>query len=89
MKKLKEKLYGILLNFFLFLDRIFSRSHNHASTDKIKQRNLKPSKPRKPMDKLIKKDKKKMDKMMDTLVKKDIPRDKKIKKCDMEIKKKK
>ena len=35
------------------------------------------------MDKLIKKDKKKMDKMMDTLVKKDIPRDKKIEKCDM------
>jgi hypothetical protein len=34
------------------------------------------------MDKLIKKDKKKMDKMMDTLVKKDIPRDKKIEKCD-------
>lgn len=32
------------------------------------------------MDKLIKKDKKKMDKMMDTLVKKDIPRDKKLEK---------
>lgn len=34
------------------------------------------------MDKLIKKDKKKIDKMMNTLVKKDIPRDKKIEKCD-------
>jgi len=34
------------------------------------------------MDKLIKKDRKKMDKMMDTLVKKDIPRDKKLEKCD-------
>jgi len=32
------------------------------------------------MDKLIKKDKKKIDKMMDTLIKKDIPRDKKLKK---------
>lgn len=32
------------------------------------------------MDKLIKKDKKKIDKMMDTLVKKDIPRDKKLEK---------
>ena len=32
------------------------------------------------MDKLIKKDKKKMDKMMDTLVKKDKPRDKKLEK---------
>jgi hypothetical protein len=30
------------------------------------------------MDKLIKKDKKKMGKMMDTLVKKDKPRDKKL-----------
>ena len=40
------------------------------------------------MDKLIKKDKKKIDKMMDTLIKKDIPRDKKIKKCDKESKKK-
>lgn len=34
------------------------------------------------MDKLIKKDKKKIDSMMDTLIKKDIPRDKKIEKCD-------
>lgn len=34
------------------------------------------------MDKLIKKDKKKIDKMMDTLVKKDIPRDKKIAKYE-------
>ncbi len=33
------------------------------------------------MDKLIKKDKKKMDKMMDTLVKKDKPRDAKLEKC--------
>lgn len=32
------------------------------------------------MDKLIKKDKKKIDKMMDTLVKKDKPRDKKLEK---------
>lgn len=32
------------------------------------------------MDKLIKKDKKKIDKMMNTLVKKDIPRDKKLEK---------
>ena len=32
------------------------------------------------MDKLIKKDKRKIDKMMDTLVKKDIPRDKKLEK---------
>jgi hypothetical protein len=31
------------------------------------------------MDKLIKKDKKKMDKMMDKLVEKDRPRDKKLK----------
>lgn len=30
------------------------------------------------MDKLIKKDKKSMDKMMDTLIKKDKPRDKKL-----------
>jgi len=35
------------------------------------------------MDKLIKKDKKKIDKMMDTLVKKDIPRDKIIEKSKM------
>lgn len=41
------------------------------------------------MDKLIKKDKKKMGKMMDTLVKKDKPRDKKIEKCDKEMNKKK
>jgi len=41
------------------------------------------------MDKVIKKDKKKMDKMMDALVKKDIPRDKKIEKCDKEMMKKK
>jgi len=40
------------------------------------------------MDKLIKKDKKKIDKMMDTLVKKDIPRDKKLAKCDKKMKKK-
>lgn len=39
------------------------------------------------MDKLIKKDKKKIDKMMDTLVKKDIPRDKKIEKYDKKMKK--
>ena len=41
------------------------------------------------MDKLIKKDKKKIDTMMDSLVKKDIPRDKKIEKCDKMAKKKK
>jgi hypothetical protein len=40
------------------------------------------------MDKLIKKDKKKIDKMMDTLVKKDVPRDKKLEKCDKMMKKK-
>jgi len=34
------------------------------------------------VDKLIKKDKKKIDKMMTTLIKKDIPRDKKLEKCD-------
>jgi hypothetical protein len=34
------------------------------------------------MDKLIKKDKKKIDKMMDTLVAKDKPRDKKIERLD-------
>jgi hypothetical protein len=39
------------------------------------------------MDKLIKKDKKKIDKMMTTLVKKDIPRDAKLKKCDKMMKK--
>jgi hypothetical protein len=40
------------------------------------------------MDKLIKKDKKKIDKMMDTLVKKDVPRDRKIEKCDKVMRKK-
>lgn len=34
------------------------------------------------MDKLIKKDKQKIDKMMNNLIKKDIPRDKKIEKFD-------
>lgn len=41
------------------------------------------------MDKLIKKDKKKIDKMMDVLVKKDMPRDKKIEKCNKKNKNKK
>lgn len=41
------------------------------------------------MDKLIKKDKAKIGKMMTTLIKKDIPRDKKIKKCDKMMMKKK
>jgi hypothetical protein len=41
------------------------------------------------MDKLIKKDKAKMGKMMDSLAKKDKPRDKKIEKCDKMMKKKK
>lgn len=41
------------------------------------------------MDKLIKKDKAKIDKMMNQLVKKDMPRDKKIHKCDKIMKKKK
>lgn len=41
------------------------------------------------MDKLIKKDKRKMDKMMTELVKKDKPRDKKLAKCDMKMKGKK
>lgn len=41
------------------------------------------------MDKLIKKDKAKIDKMMTTLVKKDIPRDKKLEKCDKVMHKKK
>jgi len=41
------------------------------------------------MDKIIKKDKKKIEVMMDDLVKKDIPRDKKIEKCDKEMKMKK
>lgn len=41
------------------------------------------------MDKKIKAVRKEMDKKLDHLVKLDIPRDKKIKKCDMEMKKKK
>lgn len=41
------------------------------------------------MDKLIKKDKKKIDKMMNDLVKKDVPRDRKIEKCDKMMHKKK
>lgn len=41
------------------------------------------------MDKKIKKLKKKMDKGMEALVREDIPRDKKIKKCDKEMMKKK
>lgn len=42
------------------------------------------------MDKLIKADKKKIDKMMNTLIKKDIPRDKKLEKYEkMHVKKKK
>ena len=41
------------------------------------------------MDKLIKKDKAKIDKMMNTLIKKDIPRDKKLEKCDKIMKKRK
>ena len=41
------------------------------------------------MDKIIKKDKKKIEVMTDDLVKKDIPRDKKIEKCDKEMKMKK
>jgi hypothetical protein len=40
------------------------------------------------MDKVIKKDKKKIDKMMDELVKEDKPRDKKLEKCDKAMKKK-
>lgn len=40
------------------------------------------------MDKKIKKLKKKIDKGMDALVKEDIPRDKKIEKCDKMSKKK-
>jgi hypothetical protein len=40
------------------------------------------------MDKLIKKDKSKIDKMMNTLIKKDIPRDKKLEQC-AKMKKKK
>lgn len=34
------------------------------------------------MDKLIAKDKRKMDKMMNELIRKDKPRDKKLEKCD-------
>lgn len=41
------------------------------------------------MDKKIKEVKKSMDKKMDKLVKMDIPRDKKIDKCDKEMKMKK
>lgn len=41
------------------------------------------------MDKLIKKDKNKIDSMMNELIKKDIPRDKKIEKCDKMMSKKK
>lgn len=41
------------------------------------------------MDKLIKKDKGKIDKMMNELVRKDIPRDKKLAKCDKKMMKKK
>lgn len=41
------------------------------------------------MDKKIKNLKKKIDKGMDSLVKEDMPRDKKIEKCDKEMKKKK
>jgi hypothetical protein len=41
------------------------------------------------VDKLIKKDKKKIDTMMDTLIKKDIPRDKKIHACEKKMAKKK
>ena len=39
------------------------------------------------MDKLLKKDKGKIDSMMNTLIKKDVPRDKKLKKCDKMMKK--
>lgn len=41
------------------------------------------------LDKKIKKLKKKIDKGMDTLVKEDLPRDKKIEKCDTMMKKSK
>jgi hypothetical protein len=34
------------------------------------------------VDRLIKKDKKKINKMMDELIRKDVPRDKKLEKCD-------
>jgi len=61
-----------------------------ASTyDAVKKKKLLCKVERKEMDKLIKKDKKKIDKMMDTLIKKDVPRDKKIEKCDEKMKMKK
>jgi len=41
------------------------------------------------MDRLIKKDKRKIDKMMNELVRKDIPRDRMIKKCEKKMKKQK
>lgn len=41
------------------------------------------------MDKLIAKDKRKMDKMMNDLIRKDKPRDKKLEKCDKAMHKKK
>ncbi len=41
------------------------------------------------MDKAIKKVKKDIDKKMDSLVKKDIPRDKMMKECDMKMEKSK
>lgn len=40
------------------------------------------------MDKIIKRDKRKMDKMMNELVRKDKPRDKKIHACEKKMKKK-
>lgn len=40
------------------------------------------------MDKKIRKLKRKIDKGMNALVKEDVPRDKKIEKCDKEMKKK-
>lgn len=41
------------------------------------------------MDKKLKKVKKSMDSKLGALIKEDLPRDKKLKKCDMEMKKKK
>jgi len=41
------------------------------------------------MDKLIAKDKRKIDKMMNELIRKDKPRDKKLEKCDKSMHKKK
>lgn len=41
------------------------------------------------MDKIIRKDKAKINKMMNDLLRKDIPRDKKIEKCEKSMKKKK